>query len=95
MSTFHWFPLVNGYSGVYPPSYLNRLERLRHFPDDASIEQMQADGVRYVIVHASRYSGTELAQIRTRLGAAGMAELGTYSDGVAPATLFSGGPPSR
>jgi hypothetical protein len=95
MSTFHWFPLVNGYSGVYPPSYLHRLERLSHFPDDTSIEQMRADGVQYVIVHASRYSGTELAQIRTRLGAAGMAELGTYSDGVAPATLFSGSPRSR
>jgi hypothetical protein len=88
MSTFHWFPLVNGYSGVYPPSYVNRLERLRDFPGDTSIWQMRADGVKYVIVHASGYSEAELAQIRARLAAAGMAELGTYSDGVAPATLF-------
>lgn len=88
MSTFHWFPLVNGYSGVYPPSYVNRLERLRDFPGDTSIRQMRADGVKYVIVHASGYSEAELAQIRARLAAAGMAELGTYSDGVAPATLF-------
>jgi len=88
MSTFHWFPLVNGYSGVYPLSYLNRLSRLRSFPDDVSLEQMRADRVRFVIVHASGYSETEFARIRARLAAAGMAELGTYSDGAAPATLF-------
>ena len=88
MSTFHWFPLVNGYSGVYPPSYLYRLERLRDFPGDVSIRQMQADGVQYVIVHRAAYSETELSAIRTRLESTGMAELGTYSDGSAPATLF-------
>jgi hypothetical protein len=88
MSTFHWFPLVNGYSGVYPPSYLNRLARLRGFPDDESLAQMRADRVTFVIVHTSGYSEAELARIRTRLAAAGMAELGTYSDGAAPAALF-------
>jgi hypothetical protein len=79
---------VNGYSGVYPLSYLSRLSRLRSFPDDVSLEQMRADRVRFVIVHASGYSEAEFARIRARLTAAGMAELGTYSDGAAPATLF-------
>lgn len=88
MSTFHWFPLVNGYSGVYPPSYLNRLTRLRGFPDDASLEQMRADRVTFVIVHASGYSEAEFARIRARLIAAGMAELGMYSDGAAAAAVF-------
>ena len=32
MSTFHWMPLLNGYSGYYPPSYLTRLSSLRTFP---------------------------------------------------------------
>ena len=45
MSTFHWFPLVNGYSGIYPPSYLARLEQLAGFPDDRSIRQLRRDGV--------------------------------------------------
>src|SRR4029079_19104244 len=40
MSTFHWFPLVNGYSGSYPPSYLWRIDRLSDFPDSASIYQL-------------------------------------------------------
>jgi hypothetical protein len=88
LSTFCWFPLVNGYSGFFPASYLERLDRLRHFPDERSLRQIRADGVTYVIVHASGYSDIELSQITARLRALGMAELGTYSDGVAPATLF-------
>ena len=50
-STFHWFPLVNGYSGMYPTSYLVRLERLENFPDTRSFLALKADNVRYVILH--------------------------------------------
>jgi len=88
MSTFHWFPLANGYSGVYPPSYLARLERLRGFPDDTSLWQLRADGVRYVIVHGNHYREAQLAQIRIRLSAAGMAEIGSFPDGNGVATLY-------
>jgi len=52
-SIFHWKPLVNGYSGTYPASYLQRMERLRHFPDATSLRQLKADDVRYVILHTS------------------------------------------
>lgn len=44
-STFHWFPLVNGYSAVYPPSYLRRIDRMRHFPDATSLQQLRTDNV--------------------------------------------------
>ncbi len=30
LSTFHWLPSINGYSGFYPPSYLSRIEPLIH-----------------------------------------------------------------
>ena len=50
-STFHFFPLVNGYSGVYPKSYLARGARMQGFPDETSIEQLRRDGVTYVVVH--------------------------------------------
>ena len=50
-STYHFFPLVNGYSGVYPKSYLARGARMQGFPDETSIDQLRKDGVRYVIVH--------------------------------------------
>ena len=50
MSTFHWFPIVNGYSGVYPPSYLARRDRLEHFPDQASLRNFARTGCRYVVL---------------------------------------------
>jgi hypothetical protein len=51
MSTFHWKPLINGYSGFYPPSYLNQLRRLQPFPDAFTVGALQRTGVSYVIVH--------------------------------------------
>ena len=45
MSTFHWMPLLNGYSGFYPPSYLRRLVRLARFPDEASVASLRRENV--------------------------------------------------
>jgi hypothetical protein len=88
MSTFHWFPIVNGYSGNYPPSYLARLDRLHGFPDERSLMQVRRDGVRYVVVHEERYSAAEVAAIRTALSGAGMAELGRFDDGEGSALIY-------
>jgi hypothetical protein len=88
MSTFHWFPLVNGYSGVYPHSYLSRLARLRGFPDETSLTQLRRDGVRYVIVHQGSSSAAELAELRARLAGHGVAELGVFDDADRPAVLY-------
>ena len=33
LSTFHWKPVVNGYSGFMPQSYADRLAAMREFPD--------------------------------------------------------------
>jgi hypothetical protein len=89
MSTFHWFPLVNGYSGVYPASYLARLERLRSFPSSTSLMQLHHDGVRYVILHGKAYRPDTLAQIDAELQRAqGIRQLGVFDDGSAPAYLY-------
>ena len=50
-STWHWHPLVNGYSGYYPPDYLRTLDRMRSFPDDAALDRLRALSVRYIVVH--------------------------------------------
>jgi hypothetical protein len=89
MSTFHWFPLINGYSGVYPPSYLTRIDRMRGFPDAASMLQLRGSGVRYVIVHASAYPPPLFGRLRERIQADGsLTELGSFDDAHGPAVLY-------
>jgi hypothetical protein len=89
LSIFHWFPLVNGYSGNYPASYLARVDRLEGFPDDRSLRQLRADGVRYVIVHEGEYSSERLLRIHEALLGAGMAEVVEQDDGQGRAHLFA------
>jgi hypothetical protein len=54
-STMHWQPLLNGYSGHYPVSYIDLLKSQRTFPDDASMAVLRARGVKAIIVHANGY----------------------------------------
>jgi hypothetical protein len=67
LSTFHWFPLLNGYSGFYPASYLARTDAVRSFPDDASIARLRQDGARYVVVHFEHYPSEARAALREAL----------------------------
>ena len=93
MSTFDWYPLVNGYSGNYPPSYLNRLNQLAQFPDPRSMRQLRRDGVRYLVIHSSQYSVADLAVVRSRLADLSITELGSFDDGDGPAFLYVLGSP--
>jgi len=89
MSTFHWFPLVNGYSGTYPPSYIGRIDRLRDFPDAASIDQLRRDAVRYVIVHSYHYDPPVWQTLAQRLDAsADLIQLGRFEDANATAVVY-------
>jgi hypothetical protein len=54
-STLHWKPLLNGYSGFAPPSYIELLERMRDFPSAASIEYLRSRQARYLLVHSAYY----------------------------------------
>ena len=54
-STAHWRPLMNGYSGYTPASYLAAAESFRFFPEDYAIEEMRKAGVTHVMVHPSRF----------------------------------------
>ena len=67
LSTFHWFPLLNGYSGFHPPSYFDRVDVLRSFPDDASISRLRHDGARYVVVHFDQYPREVRSTLREAL----------------------------
>lgn len=50
-STFHWQNLLNGYSGFFPPSYIDLVYRLESFPDADSLDALRRRGTRYVVVH--------------------------------------------
>jgi hypothetical protein len=89
LSTFFWFPIVNGYSGNYPPSYLMRLDRLFDITSDRAVRQIDHDGVRYAIVRTFFYQPPQLDAVKATLAKAGMVELGSFDDGTAPALLFT------
>jgi hypothetical protein len=89
MSTFHWMPLLNGYSGYYPPSYFTLLNDVRHFPNGSAIPALRRRGVRYLIVHTSAYTPERSGEIL--LDAAtypALSEAGEFDDGTGRAVVF-------
>jgi hypothetical protein len=50
-STLHWRPLLNGYSGHYPRSYIDLLLAMRSFPYTGSIEYLRQMGANVLVVH--------------------------------------------
>jgi hypothetical protein len=50
-SIYHWFPLVNGYSGYFPALYTELCRRWEMLPLEQLIDDFEAIGVRYMIVH--------------------------------------------
>ena len=51
-STFHWQPILNGYSGFYPTSYIELLERTRDFPSSEAIAYLKQRRVDLIVLHA-------------------------------------------
>jgi hypothetical protein len=47
----HWHPVLNGYSGLVPDSYVEHYRSLRGFPDEAAIAALRSVGVTDVVVH--------------------------------------------
>jgi hypothetical protein len=85
----HWRPIVNGYSGYYPPSYLQTLGDLRTFPDDISIARLERLKVRYIVVHRAFYERETYDRLIVEMGH--RPELrpgGRYADPIDQADLF-------
>lgn len=53
-SAWHLKPLLNGYSGFMPASYVTHEAIMRLFPSPDSVRSLQAIGVTHVIVHKRR-----------------------------------------
>jgi hypothetical protein len=52
-STFHWFPLLNGYSGYYTDGYVRLLDALRTPRTLEWLRILDRVGARYALVHLS------------------------------------------
>ena len=60
-STVHWKPLVNGYSGFIPESYVEQYEDLKDFPASSAIDALRRRGITHVIVHGQTLSDATVA----------------------------------
>lgn len=90
MSTFHWMPLLNGYSGYYPQSYIALIDNVRDFPGGSSITLLRRAGARYVVVHTSLYPPDRAGAILTQaVGEAALIQLGHFNDGQGTAVVFA------
>jgi hypothetical protein len=61
-STFHWQPTLNGYSGFYPKSYLELLERARPFPNDDSLAYLKTRQVDLIVLHGGFMTPDQLGR---------------------------------
>jgi hypothetical protein len=68
-STYHWQPLVNGYSDVIPPDFAALARPINGFPDPASFAIMKGRGVRYVLWHIDTYDAPSRRVLEERLEA--------------------------
>jgi hypothetical protein len=81
--------MMNGYSGYYPPSYLDNVLRLQRFPDGLSTRTLQRAGVRYVIVHTDGYDFIKRGPLLDALARNhAFVLLGVFPDGRGTAVVY-------
>jgi hypothetical protein len=68
-SIFHKKPMINGYSGYFPASYLSAAFRLASFPSEDSLEFIASRNIRYIIVHFWEYTAENQASLSALLQA--------------------------
>ena len=81
-STAHWRPLMNGYSGYTPVSYVKFADAFWYFPRDYAIDAIRRAGVTHVMVHPERFGGEAAAVIHQLDGRQDFELMGTGSHGI-------------
>ena len=81
-STEHWRPLMNGYSGYTPASYVKFADAFWYFPRDYAIDAMRRAGVTHVMVHPERFGNEADAVIRTLNGRSDFELIGVGTRGL-------------
>ena len=70
LSTYHWHPTPDGYSGFIPPKHGQIVYEMERFPSERSVSLLQALDVQYVVVHTARYSELRRRQVEAALAQA-------------------------
>jgi len=52
-STWHWQPIVNGYSGFFPMTFMELADYTSRFPDERSIAYLKRRGGDLIVVHGT------------------------------------------
>ncbi len=66
-STFHWMPLVNGYSDYIPTDFQEIAVPVSYFPTLESFTILQRYHTRYAVFHSSFYHHRSLEQLKQRI----------------------------
>jgi hypothetical protein len=66
-STMNWRPMLNGYSGYYPRSYIRLLLDMRSFPDTRSLNILRRRGATILVLHEVRGTRPSYARAVERL----------------------------
>jgi hypothetical protein len=81
-STAHWRPLMNGYSGYTPASYVKFADAFWYFPRDYAIDAMRRAGVTHVMVHPARFGNEAEEMIRMLNGRTDLELMGVGTRGL-------------
>jgi hypothetical protein len=66
-STYHWQPLLNGYSDNFPPDFYELAQTLQTFPSAEAFKALDDRQTRYIIIHYPRYSPEHAEDVKVRL----------------------------
>jgi hypothetical protein len=66
----HWLPMVNGYSGFFPRSYLELVQIMRTFPDERSMAYLRTRGVSYLLLRENFYDPVQWKDLCERVDSA-------------------------
>lgn len=88
-STEHWQPMLNGYSGFFPPSFIDLTERAKGFPDEASIAYLKTRDVDLIVVHGSLLSPDRFGALTAALLArTDIRPVARFEEGTGPDIVF-------
>ena len=66
-STYHWQPLVNGYSDYIPADFREMVVVVSSFPARDSFKRLEPIGPRYVVFHMNMYDRVNRPRVEARI----------------------------